>query len=309
MLVTEILSALAMIFLMIVPGFIFSKKNIIDHHQSDAVTSLAVNLTWPCLVIDAMQIDFSMSILKESIYMMVVALVIFAVIALIGFPLTKLMKLPAGKRHLTMFALIFGNTGFIGIPVTKALYGSEALFYTGILELVNDVLMFTVGIMLIELSAGKKLKLNPKEFLSPGLIGVIIGLILFLTDCTLPPVLGGAIEMIGNATTPLAMFIIGYQLGDLNFRSLVGEWQVYVICLMKLMVMPLLALLLVKLVAGDLSLLEKVMVISFAMPAASATALFSQQYRGEIAFGTKLVLLSTLSSLITIPIFAIIMEM
>ena len=131
---------------MIVPGFVFRKKNIIDEHQSDAVTSLAMNLTWPCLVIDAMQIDFSMEILKQSGYMMVVALVIFAAVAIIGVPLTKVMKLSPRKSCLTMFTLIFGNTGFIGIPVIKALYGSEALFFTAILELVNDVLMFKMCI-------------------------------------------------------------------------------------------------------------------------------------------------------------------
>ena len=97
MLISEILSALAMIFIRIVPGFVFRKKNIIDEHQSDAVTSLAMNLTWPCLVIDAMQIDFSMEILKQSGYMMVVALVIFAVVTIIGVPLTKVMKLSPRK--------------------------------------------------------------------------------------------------------------------------------------------------------------------------------------------------------------------
>ena len=226
MLISEILSALAMIFIMIVPGFVFRKKNIIDEHQSDAVTSLAMNLTWPCLVIDAMQIDFSMEILKQSGYMMVVALVIFAAVTIIGVPLTKVMKLSPRKSYLTMFTLIFGNTGFIGIPVIKALYGPEALFFTAILELVNDVLMFTVGIMLIQLSAGRRFKLDPREFLSPGLIGVVIGLVLFLADIRLPGLLGSSIEMIGNATTPLAMFIIGYQLGGMRFRSLLGEWQV-----------------------------------------------------------------------------------
>lgn len=146
MLISEILSSLAMIFIMMVPGFIFRKKDILDEHQVDAVTSVTVNLTWPCLVIDAMQVNFSIDILKQSGYIMAVSMVLFAVIALIGFSVAKLMRLSSGKRYLMVFALIFGNTGFIGIPVMKALYGSEALFFTAIIELVNDIFMFTVGI-------------------------------------------------------------------------------------------------------------------------------------------------------------------
>ena len=105
------------------------------------------------------------------------------------------------------------------------------------------------------------------------------------------------------------MFIIGYQLGGMRFRSLLGEWQVYVISFVKLMIVPLMTLILVKLLAGDMSLMEKVAVMSFAMPVASATVLFSRQYRGETDFATKVVLLSTLLSLITIPLFAIIIEL
>ena len=82
MLISEILSSLAMIFIMMVPGFIFRKKDLLDEHQVDAVTSVTVNLTWPCLVIDAMQVNFSIDILKQSGYIMAVSMVLFAVIAL-----------------------------------------------------------------------------------------------------------------------------------------------------------------------------------------------------------------------------------
>ena len=91
MLISEILSSLAMIFIMMVPGFIFRKKDILDEHQVDAVTSVTVNLTWPCLVIDAMQVNFSIDILKQSGHIMAVSMVLFAVIALIGFSVAKLM--------------------------------------------------------------------------------------------------------------------------------------------------------------------------------------------------------------------------
>lgn len=309
MLVWSILSSLIMIFLLIVPGIFFKKRNIITENQNDAFSSLVVNLTWPCLVIDAMQMEFSMQVLKHSIYMLVVALIVFAILILISFPLSKVLRLSRTKQYLTVFMLIFGNTGFLGIPVIKALYGSDAVFYAAILEMINDILMFTIGIILIQISTGAELKVSPKQLLSPGLAGVAIGLILFLLNLQLPQLLAGSIEMIGAATTPLTMFVIGYQLGGLKMKEIVGEWQVYVISLAKLLLVPTITLLLVKFWAGDFSLLEKVLIISFAMPVASATAIFSQQYKGETAFATKTVLLSTVLSIVTIPVFAIIMEL
>ena len=73
--------------------------------------------------------------------------------------------------------------------------------------------------------------------------------------------------------------------------------------------MPVAVLVILKLWAGDFTLLEKVLILSFAMPVASVSAIFSQQYKGEASFATKSVLLSTIFSIVTIPVFAIIMEM
>jgi len=309
MLIQEILSALFMIFILIIPGIFFRKRNMLTEVQSETISSLVTNLTWPCLVIDAMQMEFSMQILKDSGYMMVIALIVFAILIAISFPLSKVIRLSKTKQYMAVFMLIFGNTGFMGIPVIKALYGADAVFYAAILEMINDILMFTIGIVLIQMSAGSSLKVSPKQLLSPGFIGVVIGLILFLLNFQLPSMLGGSIEIIGAATTPLTMFAIGFQLGGLKFREIVGDWQVYVISAVKLLIVPVVTLLIVKLWAGDFTMLEKVLIISFAMPVASASTIFSQQYKGEVAFATKTVLLSTVFSIITIPIFAIIIEL
>ncbi len=309
MVVWPILSSLIMIFILIVPGVFFKRKNILTEDQNGAINSIVVNLTWPCLVIDAMQMQFSIQVLKDSAYILVVCLLILAIIFAISFPIAKLIRLPKTKQYLTVFMLLFGNTGFIGIPVIKALYGTDAVFYAAIVELINDILIFTVGILLIQLSAGANLKVGLKQFINPGLIGVIIGLVLFLLNIQLPELIGGSIEMIGNATTPLTMFCIGFQIGGLKLKEIAGDFQVYAICFVKLLIVPILTLLAVKIWAGDFSMLEKVLIIGFAMPVGAVASIFSQQYKGEAAFATKSVLLSTVLSLITIPIFAIIMEL
>lgn len=308
-LIWPILNSLIMIFILIVPGLFFRKRELLTENQNDAISSIVVNLTWPCLVIDAMQLEFSIQTLKDTGYISAMATVIFAVLILISVPLAKLLRMSKTKQYVTIFMMLFGNTGFIGIPVIKALYGTNAIFFAAIVELINDVFLFTLGIVLIQLSAGAQLKINLRQFLNPGLIGVIIGLALFLLNIQLPELFSGCIEMIGNATTPLTMFVIGFQLGGLKLKEIAGDWKVYAVCFMKLLIVPVAALIVAKLWAGDLTLLEKVLVVSFAMPVASVSAIFSQQYKGEAAFATKTVLLSTVFSIITIPIFAIILEL
>lgn len=309
MVVGPILSSLAMIFILIVPGFIFRKLNIISDTQNDGINHLVMNLTWPALVISAMQMEYNARILKDSLYILIVCLIVLFAVLLISIPFSNLLKLEKSKRYLTVFMVIFGNTGFIGIPVINALYGSQALFFAALIELINDMLIFTVGVFLIQASAGSSLKMSPKQLLSPGLMGVIIGFILFILKIQLPQLLGGSLDMIGSATTPLTMFVIGFQVAGLSFKEFAGEIKVYAICLMKLLIVPIVLLVVIKLYAGDLTLLEKVLVLSFAMPVGAVSAIFSKQYNTHPDFATKTVLLSTILSLITIPIFAIIMEL
>ena len=304
----EILNSLFMIFIMILPGIIFKKKGLIDANQSKGISSLVVNLTWPCLVISAMQIEFSQQIFRSSLYIFVIVLLIFAIVFVLAYILVKALKIKRQQGSLFAFMLVFANTGFIGIPVINALYGKEAVFYASIVEMVNDIMLFTVGIMLIQLSAGAKAKINLKGFFTPGIIGVIFGYILFLCNLQLPGFLGKSINIIGAATTPLTMFVIGIQLGGLKLKEILGDVNIYIMSFMKLLIIPGITLLIMHFFFKDTSLLSKVLIMSFAMPAAACTTIFSEQYNADVGFATKGVLLSTMLSVGTISIFAMLLK-
>lgn len=306
----SILSSLVTIFSLIIPGIIFRRKNIITEEQSSAINSLIVNLTWPCLVIAAMQMEYSRQIMEDSVYILLICLLIFVFIVGMMFPLARIAKLNRTRQYVTCFMLLFGNTGFIGIPVIQALYGETAVFYMAIVELINDVLIFTVGVYLIQKSAGEgSWRFRWSEFFSPGMIGVLIGLVLFAARVTLPPVIGEAVEMLGNATTPLTMFMIGFQFGGLKWKDIVGDMQVYLVCFLKLLVIPVLTLLAMRTFKTEFSLLEKIIILSFGLPVGSVAAIFSRQYHSDADFATKCVLISTVLCIVSVSLFAILLEM
>jgi hypothetical protein len=307
--ISEIINSLAMIFIMIIPGVILSKKDMINENQSKGISTIVVNLTWPCLVINAMQIAYSKQTLLNCGYIFIIMLAAFALAFALSYFIVKVIKLKVEEAYLFAFMLVFANTGFIGIPVINALYGKDAVFYASIVEMVNDIFLFTIGIILIQLSAGAKTKINLKGMLTPGMFGIVIGFGLFLFNYRLPGFIGGSIDLIGAATTPLTMLIIGLQLGHINIKELLGDMNLYLLSFMKLLVIPGAVLLLMRFGLGDDSLLAKVTVLEFAMPVAACSTIFSQQYESNVTFATKGVLLSTLFSVITIPIFAILLEL
>ena len=302
-----ILNSLAMIFIMIVPGFVLKKKKIINETQTKGISSLIVNVTWPCLVIDAMQLKFSKEILNDCIYTFFILIIIFVLAFIFSILVVKLCKLEKSKSGILAFMFIFGNTGFIGLPVINALYGKTAAFYASIIEMVNDILIFTVGIMLIQYSAGTKTKMDLKGLLSPGIFGVVVGFTLFMTNTQLPGFLGDTVQIIGSATTPLSMIVIGSQLAELKIKELISV-EISMMTIFKLLVIPLLSILLIRIILGNSSLLSTVIILDFAMPVGACITIFSQQYDADVDFATKGVLVSTLFCLLTVPVFAIMLK-
>lgn len=313
--ITQILIALAKIFLLLIPGFLLKKLNIINTQQTNGVASIITKVTYPCLVINAMQLDYSIEILRNCKYVFLIYAAIIAIAFLIAKIVGRLVTLPSSRTQLLTFMLIFGNTGFIGLPVLNGVFGPEAVFYGAICDATCDVFLFTFGIGLLRSSANadKTLKRGKKdtikEILNPCTIGVIIGLLLYITNTTLPGIVGEPVALLGAATTPLAMFIVGAQLADIQPRSLFGDRHIYLGSALKLLLMPAVALFLVQMFIGTGTLLATVIIMEAAMPAATVTVIFTQQFRGDIEFATKGVLMSTLLCIVTIPMVAVIISL
>lgn len=306
---TQIILSLVKLFLMIIPGFILSKANVIDEHQSKGISSVIVNLTWPCLIVISLQRDFSkelcvnMGILAAA---MVCAIGIAFVLARV---LAKSFRMESAKMYLLIFMLMFGNTGFMGIPVCSVLYGSEGTFYAALIDCVQDVFIFTAGLILIEKSTGKHIGLSIKHFMTPGFASIVIGLGLFIAGVSLPQVIYVPLETIGSATSPLAMLVVGYQLGKVSFREMIGDMSLYAMSFARLIVMPVIFLAVVWIIFPEMSTLTKVLVVEMATPVAACTTIYSQQYDGDVGFATKGVMLSTVLSIVTLSVFAVIVEM
>lgn len=316
--IVEILIALLKIFSLMIPGFLLKKMQTITPVQIDGFSSMITRVTYPCLVISAMQMEYSPKVLHNSLYIILIYTGIILTAFLLSIAVSKLTSLPHGQKRLLTFMLIFGNTGFIGLPVLNGLFGKEAVFYGAICDATCDVILFTAGIAILRSSVSEHTgtsvppenqKSPLKEILNPCTVGLIIGLILYVTNTTLPEVLAEPVSLLGSATTPLAMFIIGAQIADINPGSLFGDRHIYLVCVLKLAVIPAVAFFLARLVIDSASLLSTVVVIEAAMPAATVTVIFTRQFHGDVEFAVKGVLMSTLLCVITIPITAVTLSM
>ena len=308
---TDIIAALAKTFIIILPGYIITKLGILNTQHTAGMSSLITCVTYPCLVITAMQMEFSMRVLNNCKYVVLIFLCAVVAALVISKLVTMAVKLPQERAGIFAFMLVFGNTGFIGLPVLNGLFGSEAVFYGALCDSSYDLFMFTIGITLIRKGASDH-KMNTKETLkgliNPCMIGVLIGLTLYVCQISLPEIIAAPVERVGNITSPLAMIVVGSHLARVRIRDLFASGHAWLVVLMKLIVFPLIALLIVKLVIGTGSLLASVIVMQAAMPVAMLSVIFSERYKGDVAFASTGVMLTTLLCLITIPMHAILLQ-
>lgn len=196
---------------------------------------------------------------------------------------------------------MFSNIGFMGFPVMKSIFGNQAVFLTAIFNMIFNLLVFTFGIVLMNYHSPQKIKMNAQQLLSPGVIASFIALIIYLTDLHVPDVVASTITMVGDITTPIAMMLIGSTLATIPLKEVFNEIRIYPFTILKQIIIPIIAYPVLSFFIQD-SLILGVSLIMIAMPVANTAVLFATEYQKDVALAAKSVFMTTLLSIITIPL-------
>ncbi len=300
----EAVCSVGVFLLLAIPGFIFTKKGLLKGQQVEGLSSVLVNFLWPAMVVDAMvqtgRTAETARLAGSAGLWALVVILLGGVCAWIWLKVGKIGSVPGG---ILVFAAAFANTGLIGMPLIQLLLGEEMLFLASIVELVNDVLIFTVGILLIQTGCGKPRQTALRGLLSPGLAGVAIGFFLLATGAALPGFAAKALSMAADATAPMVLFLVGAQLGESDLSALLRDGRAWGLTVLRLAVVPGLTLLLWRLLVGGLTEAGQAIVLLAAMPGGSCCAIFARQYGGDWGLATRCVMLSTLCAAVTVPLW------
>jgi len=300
-------SSVGLFLLLAVPGFLFAKKKWITIDQVGGLSNVMVNYLWPVMVLDAMvKTERSPELLGGMATVALYTALSIALAAGLAWLWMKAGKKPAVPGLLILFSLMFSNTGMIGIPMMQSLFSGdprlgEAMAYTAVVELVSNIFIFTVGIMILQVGCGRTARADLRSLLSPGMVGVVLGLVLMLTGVELPGLVREFLSTVGGASTAIIMFIVGAQMGELGLAEALRDRQIYSFCLMKLVVIPACFCVVLRLLGSGVPALVSILLT--AMPAPTCAALFSRQYGGDYRLTTRCVLVSTLLSAATIPVW------
>jgi predicted permease len=286
----------SILFLIMAVGFYAKKRRILTNDLIKGLTELLLNITVPLLTIASFHFDFSHKLLQNIG-------VIFAGsfgIHTLAFFLSKILftRYPQNEKKVLQFSTVFSNCAFMGFPVLVSIYGKIGILYGSVYVVPFTIFLWSAGILIY--SGKKDSKSLWRIILNPGIVAVIIGLFIFSFSVKLPAPIYQAIDLIGSMTTPLAMIIIGAMLASLKLKEVFGGLAVYYGTVIRLLLTPILALGILKLL-GMKGVLLGVCVIATAMPTAANTVIFAEKFNGDATFASRIVFVSTLFSMLTIP--------
>lgn len=301
---TSLINLQGMMFLMMGTGAVLRKIGIIKSEDKTVLTELVINLLLPCSIVMAFCIEFSQEILEQG----VTILVISCVLHLFCVFLSKVLfnKYTKDQKVILQYGTICSNAGFLGNPIAEGVYGSVGLLYASIYLLPLRIINWSVGLSFYTESSDKK-GLVKKVLTHPCIVTVFIGMFLMITQIQLPTIISSTLSSLGSCSTPFTMLLIGVILAEGDMKTMVNITTVK-FSILRLILIPMVVFAGCK-VCGVPDLVAGVSVLLAAMPAGTTTAILAVKYNRDAEFATKCVVLTTLLSMIMIPIWCYFIEM
>ncbi len=289
-------------FAMIAAGVILKKVGIIGEEGKNNLTDLVIFLILPSNIIRSFMVEFSIKILYTFAGVLIISILIQVVCSLLGHILYN--KMEPSKKKCLQYGTICSNAGFLGNPVAEGVFGTMGLTLASIYLIPQRIVMWSAGISVFTESPSKK-ALVKKVLTHPCIIACMVGILLLVSQLQLPGFLTETITALSSCNTALSMMVIGLILADINVKSMLDKRVLYY-TLIRLVLIPVLVYIPCELLQVD-PLVTGVCVLLAAMPAGATTSILASKYNGDAEFATNMVIVSTLASLVTTPVWSAIL--
>ncbi|HAS38249.1 MAG TPA: hypothetical protein DCS04_06590 [Ruminococcaceae bacterium] len=285
------------LYIMVLVGVICDKIGWFTEKTGRACTDLLFYIITPSVIINSF---FTREFTKDSGMKLLIAvgcgfLLHFVAIA-VNTPLFS--KGDKDENCVYKYGAIYGNVGYMTLPLTEAILGSEGVFYCSAVVMAFNVVSFTHGVFMMDRGKGFDAK---KLILNPGVIAMLIGLPFFLFKVQLPELITKPVDFIAGTQTPVAMIVFGTFLAHSQLKNIFKHKKIFLVALSKLIVLPVIMIGIYKLIGLGGTLLTA-LAISSCAPSANNTVLFSAKYGKDAELASQLVATVSFISIITMPI-------
>lgn len=290
------------LFLMILAGVVLKKIGVLDASGKKTLTDLCVDIVIPCNIVKSFLVGFQPDVIRACAGLLVVGFLLQ--ILCVVFNKFLFHRYAEQQRKVLQYCTIVSMGGFLGNPVAEGVFGDLGLLYTSMFLIPMRVVMWSAGTSYFVAGSTDKKKVIKNVLTHPCLVAVYIGLILMVTQLQLPEMLVSAVKSVGGCNSALTMFIIGTILADVKLTTIVNPTTV-AFSVFRLGILPAIALGVSRLFGLD-TVATGIAVLMTGMPAGATAAIFAARYDSDAPFATRCVVLTTLISMFTLPMWCLV---
>ncbi|MDR1765235.1 MAG: AEC family transporter [Lachnospiraceae bacterium] len=299
-----VLQKIAMMFIILLLGVYCSKKHLIDHEMTVKLSTFLLQVINPVVIFVSYQLTYDADLLHNLFVTMALAAVGFALHILAARLLIRQKNRPEYATE--RLSAVYGNCGFIGIPLANGLFGREGVFYMTAYLTIFHLYFWTHGVILMCGRTDRKEVV--KSLLSPAIIGVLLGLVCFLARIRVHATALEALELVGNMNTPLAMLVAGATLAESRIGDVFAQKGTYFISALKLLLMP--AVMMALLWFFDIpGMVKATLILASACPIGACCTMFALRFKGDGKYASLLFTASTVLAAVTIPLVIYLSEL
>lgn len=297
-----VLQQMLILLAMMAIGYYSYRKEWIDRNAYGKLSKIVVNILNPLIIINGV-LGRSGGENGEKVFInLLLILLYFIILIAVSFLVVRLLRVKPSQNHLYRMMTVFSNVGFMAIPLVSSVYGEECVFYVSFYILIYNILLYTYGIHLI--SGGKKEKTDFKKLMNPGVAACLVSVVVFAGNIPAAESVKSFTGYMGNAAIPMSMMLIGASIAQANLKELLGEVKIYAFLAIKLLIIPMTAALVIRNFALPAEL-AGIFVFMLGMPVGSIVVPLAAEYGADETCCTRGTVLSTLFSIVTIPLVSL----
>ncbi len=306
-----IIEKIIWIFVMIGIGFFLTKKDIVPYSANKYLIKILLLVTTPCMITQSLlSKEITEDTFSSTLQVLAGSVVFFAMAIAVAYGVASLFKLQdKDNRSVYMVLMTSVNTGFMGFPITKSLFGDELFYFMVIQNIILTIYLYTV--MPMQFSIGSKDKPGigalAKSTVNPCTVCIFVSVILLFAGFSLPAGINDGLATIGDMTTPLSMIVVGIELGQSKLADIIRNRHLNYSSLVSMIIIPAITLLMVYWAPLNTQV-KAILVFAAAFPAAVITVPISAQEKKDSKLTAEGVALTTMVSLVTLPVWALIIK-
>ena len=302
-----LMKQIAQLFLMIFMGYLIVKTGIVEDTDSKVLSKIILYLVIPCVIINAFQVDYTSDTVKGLLLAFIASVFTQIVLLIVVSVLGKLFHL----NEVEIASIYYSNSGNLIVPIVTFILGKEWVLYGCVFMSVQLIFIWTHCKKIISQEASYDWK---KIVLNINMISIFIGILLFFTKIHLPEIINDSISSVGNMIGPASMIVTGMLFAGMDLKQIFTNKKVYFISILRLIVLPVFALILIKLshFAAFSADGDKIMLIVFLAiitPSASTVTQMCQVYGNDSQYASAINVVTTLFSIVTMPLLVMLFQM